>query len=80
MWSTQAMNFMGKAFGTIEFCTLGTPVEGQYKTEVLRQKLATGFASKLRDILDHVIAPDLQPKLFTDQHTNCTHSITGGSE
>ena len=25
-----AMNFITKAFGTIEFCTLGTPVEGEH--------------------------------------------------
>ena len=75
-----AMSFITKAFGTIEFCTLGTPVQGEHKTDILKQQLAPGFVKKLKEILETVIEPYLQPKLFTDQHTNSTHSITGGSE
>ena len=75
--SAVAMNFIREAFGTIKFCTLGTPVGGECKTDILRQPLAQGFAQKLKEILEIVIEPDLKPKLFTDKDTNSTHSITG---
>ena len=78
--SAEAMKFIREAFGNIKFCTLGTPVVGEDKTDVLRNPLANGFAHKLKEILEKVIEPYLQPKLFTDKQTNSTHSITGASE